>query len=117
MSWVKSNERAALFLLRADVTDVTTSRRRLTRSLRASVPRSPDACVGDAFGGGTAAANNSFFTPGSPALPFKQGCKGAGATLATWQANGGNYDAGSTVSEKVTIAMLLQWAKERLGLV
>ena len=75
------------------------------------------ACVGDAFGGGTTAAVNTFFTPGSPGLPFQQGCKGgSGYTLAAWQANGHNYDAGSTVSANVTTAQLLQWAKERLGM-
>ena len=74
-------------------------------------------CVGDAFGGGTVAANNAFYTPGNPKLPFRQGCAGgSGGTLAAWQANGGNYDAGSTISANVTTAQLLQWARLRLGL-
>jgi hypothetical protein len=50
------------------------------------------ACVGDAFGKGTTARNNTFFTPGNPALPFEQGCTGSGSTLSEWQRNGANYD-------------------------
>ena len=71
-------------------------------------------CVGDAFGQGTTARNNRFFTPGNAQLPFKQGCAGSGSTLAEWQRNGANFDGGSTISADLTLAQLLAFAKERL---
>jgi hypothetical protein len=73
-------------------------------------------CVGDAFGQGTYASGNSFFTPGDPTLPFAPGCQGACGNLSCWQKNGPQYDSASTISDTVSVAQLLKWASTRLGM-
>jgi len=75
------------------------------------------ACDGTAFAGyGVQAANNRYFLPNQPALPFQpSGCVAEKvATLQQWQAMG--LDKGSTISSNVTQAQMLQWAKDRLGM-
>jgi len=104
------------------------------------------ACVGDAFGQGTTTENNRYFVipattsstttastrtstdtssnvkngiGGDDARPaaspkFNPGCSGSCKTLECWQSKG--RDKGSTVSNNVTLAQVIGWAKERLGM-
>ena len=61
--------------------------------------------------------NNTFYTPGSPDLPFKpSGCGTNGTTLAQWKAHGAYFDSGSTISAEITVAQLLALAKRKLGM-
>jgi hypothetical protein len=61
--------------------------------------------------------DNTFYTPGSPSLPFKpSGCNTSGTTLAQWQAHGAYFDRGSTISSDITVAQLLTLARGKLGM-
>ena len=61
--------------------------------------------------------NNTFYTPGSPSLPFvTTGCNVSGTTLRAWQSRGPNFDGGSTIASGLTMPQLIALARSKLGI-